>query len=214
MGYAIVNYLLHPAPPGMWHLSMQRGDGQAAIYWARKMIDNNNPALYKDSKNLDDSLLPVDYGMSSSSMIYLSRAYELSGEYDLALKRYQLTPQGNALDIARVLYKMERLSESFEAYCDYCKREIEKREGLNGVKALKEEYLYDRIMCHNILGDNSRKFRPFATFHDFYAFMNDEYVKHGRPSQYAQVMELFRRVNSNADGFMADAERFLSDHHE
>jgi len=44
--------------------------------------------------------------------------------------------------------------------------------------------------------------------------MKKEYDKRGKPKEYTKVMELFRRVDSRADSFMADAERYISDRNE
>lgn len=200
-----------------WYRSMQRGDGQAAIYWARRTIYFDNPTLHETWKSTSYPSLPEDYGMTHDSGMYLTLAYELYGEYDLALKRYQMSdlPRENTPHIPRVLYKMGRYSGSFEEYCEFYKEQAETYDDLERYrKDMREESLYNGIMCHRIFGDNSRKFRPFATFHDFYEFMEKECEKQGGPGQYAKVMELFRRVDSQADSLMADAERFLSDRHE
>jgi len=177
---------------------MQRGDGRAAIFWARRIIDLKNPTLHETWKNASYVSLPEDYGMMDhDSGFRLSLAYELSGEYDLALKRYKMSgenPQRYTmpgfgdfpLHIARVLYKMGRHSESFEQYSYYCKTIIEKNDQPRDSRRF--ENLYDRIMCHDLCGDKSRKFRPFATFHDFYDFMKKEYQTPGSPTKFTKVM--------------------------
>ena len=193
-----------------WYYSMQRGDGKNAIYWARKAIYHENLTQLKAYNNVGDFLLPEDYGMTAHRTGgNLPLAFELNGEYNLALKRYQMSDlsRENLHNIARVLYRMGRYSESFEKYCEFCKEKAETAEP-NDFYA--QNHLYREIMCHSIVED-SRKFRPYATFHDFCAFMKKEYEKCGRPMEYAKVMELFRRVDSKADSFMYDAERFISD---
>jgi len=195
-----------------WYRSMQRGDGQAAIYWARRIIDLKNPALHETWKNANYSSLPEDYGMTDHNYGFrLSLAYELHGEYDMALRRYKMSGENpqrytmpgfgyHPLHIARVLYKMGRHTESFERYWEYCKNETERRDVPNDSRRL--EKLYDRIMCHDIIYD-SRKFRPFATFHDFYEFMKTEYEKSGKRYEKAKVMEFIHRADSYTEANLA-----------
>ena len=208
-----------------WHESMRNGDGQAAIYWAQKnIIYQENRMQYSAWKNANYKSLPEDYGMTDQyndsvpaiapdrdAGFRLSLAYELSGEYDLALKRYKMSEENpqrytmpgfgdHPLHIARVLYKMGRHSESFEQYGKYCKNEMERRDMPKDYRRF--EIFYDGIMCHDMI-DDSRKFRPFATFHDFYEFMEKECERQGGPGQYAKVMELFRDIDSSAESHMA-----------
>ena len=89
-----------------------------------------------------------------------------------------------------------RYRESYEKYCECYKKHVD-------VVIRREESLYDEIMCHSIIED-SRKFRPFATFHDFYAFMNKENERLGKPEEYAKVMELLYKVDYKADQYMYD----------
>jgi len=126
-------------------------------------------------------------------------ALELNGEYDLALKRYKMSGLSgeNPRHTARVLCKMGRHSESFEQYGKYCKTEMERRDMPNDYRRF--EILYDRIMCHDIITD-SRKFRPFATFHDFYEFMETENKK---VHKYGEVMGILRDIDSSVEGHMA-----------
>jgi len=94
----------------------------------------------------------------------LCYACELNGEHDLALERYQTfdpRKKESSHHIARVHYKMGRLSESFEQYCAYYVEEAEKYDQLKGYPRKRtEENLYNEIMCHRIIED-SRKFRIF-----------------------------------------------------
>ncbi|MCL2119421.1 MAG: tetratricopeptide repeat protein [Planctomycetaceae bacterium] len=176
--------------------AMKSGDGKSAVYYATKCFHKKE----KYHKQLKEK-----YGYSSSNIewyLNLSYAYELNGEYDVALERYHtIVQQGQESDhnIARVLYRMGRYSESFEMYCECCKEKAETAEP-NDFYA--QNHLYREIMCHNIVED-SRKFRPYPTFHDFYVFMKAEYEKRGKPQKYVKVMELFRRVDSYTESFMA-----------
>ena len=196
--YFIVGYFAY-RPYQKYRTAMKEGDGKNAVYYATKIFHQSERDFNKRKEKYGFS----DKNRYNECYLDLCYAYELNSEYDLALKRYQLTPQGNALDIARVLYKVGRLSESFEKYCEFYKEQAETYDDLKSYrKTTTEEYLYDRIMCHDIIED-SRKFRPFATFHDFYAFMKKECEKQGGPGQYAKVMELFRDIDSSAESHMA-----------
>ena len=192
-----------------YQAAMKSGDGKSAVYYATKLFRQQEKSYNQRVEK---------YGHACSTRYnncyhYLSCAYELNGGYDIALERYQTMVQQNleyGPDIARVHYRMGRHSESFKLYCEFYKKQAET---VKTNDYHEQEHLYNEIMCHYIISD-SRKFRPFATFHDFYAFMKKEHEISGGQGKYSKVMELFRRVDSKADSLMADAERFLSDRHE
>jgi hypothetical protein len=210
--YFIVGYFAY-RPYQKYLTAMKEGDGESAVYYATKLFRLKEKSYNQHMEK---------YGHASSARYEecyrnLSYAYELNGEYDIALERCHTIVQQNLKsgpDIARVLYRMGRHSESFEKYCEFYKEQAETYDDLEGYrKDGRKNSLYNDIMCHDIIYD-SRKFRPFATFHDFYEFMKTEGKKSGKQYEYAKVMEFIRQTDSKADDFMADVERVLSDRSE
>ncbi|MDR2440294.1 MAG: hypothetical protein LBE12_13120 [Planctomycetaceae bacterium] len=188
-----------PAAHHKWCDSMAQGNSSQAIYWAKRVIyyDNRYPDSSYTTKLSDGRRVPYSRGE-----VCLSRAFEMQGDFEKALERYQtIAPEriGSGLDIARVLFKLGDQSKSFEKYCDYYQEVAETFDHLEDYQQKRLiERLYNAILCYSIITD-SRKFRPFTTFHDFYQFMKKEYEQKGSPEEYKKVMKLFSQVDDKAD---------------
>ena len=192
---------------------MCRGDGKNSIYWANRAIYYENYGSYTPIDLLIVTLEGMVYHKKHSChkpsidnlhryYLYLSWAYEMNGETRKALERYQSNDpltRGSDLDIARTLHKTGYPSKAFEKYCEYYQEVAERC--VCGLKDETAQDIYAEIQCHHIIND-SRYFRPFWTFRDFYEFMNKEYEKRGKPEEYVSVMLLFYRVDSQADQFV------------
>jgi hypothetical protein len=188
-----------PAAEQKWYDSMEQGDSSQAIYWAKRVIyyDNKYPDSNYTTKLSNGRSVPYSRGE-----ICLSQAFEMQGDFEKALERYQtIAPERkeSGLDIARVLFKLGDQSKSFKKYCDYYREDAETFDHLESYQQKRFiENLYRAIMGYFIISD-SKKFRPFTTFHDFYQFMKKEYEQKGSPEEYKKVMKLFSQVDDKAD---------------
>lgn len=154
-----------------WYEAMKKGDGRQAILWAKRAEAYSRTTLrdiiYKD----------------------LGNAYELDGQYDVAILYYQLgsfeslekTLKTRAWP--RIYFKQGKKEEAFKAYLDVTldfKTDSPHRENLYRKFIVEPEYTY--------------KLSPFKDYDDYLSFMEEEYQKLGSPVEYQNIMERIRQL--------------------
>jgi hypothetical protein len=174
---------------------MKNEDYEDAVYWAkRNMYYHYKHQIKLCRESPEQIFVPIDD---------LGRAYEGKGDWETALELYRY---GHSRPIrreikdnaraARVLYQLNRKTEAFEEYCRSFKYKAQKYPSLD--KKEKNQVLQQ---VHNHVTINPNYYTkdhcsPFPSYQNFLDFMEEEYTKLGEPQPYAEVMELFRAVNS------------------
>jgi hypothetical protein len=154
-----------------FHRAMNRCDGKAAVYFARKLVDHYTNREGK-----------ISYNFVLTQLIW---AYELNNEHEKAVEICLLYPDNeyNTTELARNYYKQKKYTESFQAYCNLA---LEPRFfGKTGNIVLR-----DNIMC-KYLGKNQKRICPFENYHQFKMFINNEYQKLGCPKKYTLSIEKY-----------------------
>jgi hypothetical protein len=152
--------------------AMDRSDGKAAVYFARKLVDH-----YTDREG------KISYNFVLTQLIW---AYELNNEYEKAVETcllYTDNKKHNTKELARIYYKQKKYTKSFQTYC-YLALEP-KFQGKNGHLVLRDD-----IMC-KYWGKNQKRICPFENYDQFKMFVNSEYQKLGRPKKYTLSVERY-----------------------
>ena len=191
-------------------LASKEGNSKAAIYWAQKKLAYGilEKGAYSEriGRIADDKILNYHLGRESRS---LAEAYRLDGQEEMALLWYAIEERAGEKDFVTYeisisplalhlrngyrFFEQQKLREAFEYFCKYGKLCLEK---------------YADELAHNTGNDRNgtlKKIRgPIITcvprllskYTEFLVFMEEEYVKLGHPTEYAEVMELFRTIYS------------------
>jgi len=156
-----------------WYIAMKSGNSNAAIYWAKRAEVYGVSALRDHAYH------------------QLALAYELDGQYDIAICYYKLSyheygeiGKWHFSPYPRIFYLQGKKQEAFEAYC-----ETVSWHDLTGNR--QRELFYEFVT-----GGPYFSGHPFKDYKEFLVFMEEEYVKLGHPTEYAEVMELFRTIYS------------------
>ena len=191
-----------------YHVAMTDGDGQAAIYWAKKNYAYKilgKPGPFHDTE------------------LWIAQAYELDGQFEMALLWYAISEKAGEKDgfasgisfarsqstlQGRLHFKLGNRKEAFESYIasgmwtleNFASvRELEQNADRPGTGAYFERRrrlagLRDAITMSQTY--HAMRLTPFLDYKDFVVFMEEEYEKLGHPAEHAEVMELFRTIYS------------------
>jgi tetratricopeptide (TPR) repeat protein len=197
------------AASGNFYDAMRAGNGKKAVYWARRVIYNENKPYYG---NWTDQILrrnPIKPYYHFGGEFKLIAAYEMNGELEKALTLFQdLVQRGRATEEnflhARLLFKLGRKAESYDMYCHL-------------LQEYADDPKYDEWFteCYSLLfglfpfsfleNDDCElrsRYCSFADIHVFYLFMNEEYEKQNRPEKYAKVMAFLQKVDQRREEIM------------
>jgi hypothetical protein len=197
-----------------YYEALENGNGDAAIYWATRVLYYQYKPYYASFSDRMTGKNPIMRHYNSDGERFLILAYELSGQFDVALERsksldlYKVFP---SFDHARLLYKLGGRKKSFESYCNACQRLIDDYESKDEVlplETVKKDIFFAVVGLNCIQG--SRSFCGFADFHEFYLFMNEEYEKQNRPEKYAKVMEHLQDIDRQREEIMKKNDRPMS----
>jgi tetratricopeptide (TPR) repeat protein len=157
-----------------WRIAMESGDGENAIYWAKRA------QVYGVEKFRDE--------------VYhqLALAYELNGQYDIALCYYKLAyyeygefARWRFSPFPRIFYAQGKRQEAFEAYCEMMSwRDLTGRH-------------QRRLFYESVSGTLYFSGHPFKDYREFLAFMEEEYEKLGHPEEYREMMVLFQTIGTD-----------------
>ena len=188
-----------------WSQAMSEGDGQAAIFWAKRGY-----AIAKRQRS--DGLL-------HHFERYIALAYELDGQFDEALlwmtrhsnhTAFFYSAEGNFYR-GRLLFKQDKREEAFKAYCrgatmwsEHFAQDLAYKGYLvntGGWYTRNNALQKLRFLVTMAAEVSSAELRltAFWDYEDFLFFMEEKYEKHACSEEYAEAMKLFRAVVSEFD---------------
>ena len=167
-----------------YYFALKSGNAKEAIHWAKRGYAYE--ILGKG-------------GQIRNSERFIAQAYELDGQYEMAINWYKIAGKGG-FPAPRLYYKMGRLQESFEAYCRYAEAYAERHAEDLASKAWNVRNLaLGRLRMAIIMESVEMRLTAFVDYADFVAFMEAEYEKAGEPEKYKEAMELYRSVETEID---------------
>ncbi|MBQ9874733.1 MAG: hypothetical protein IJM30_09735 [Thermoguttaceae bacterium] len=210
---ALINAALHSAYSrfvGKCHSALQAGDSEEALRLAK--------IGYGRFKRTREPSRPFvcDYAL------HLPRALELAGDFDSAIKYYELLEEryrGRTTTTfrARIAYKKGEREEAFRDYCSYFQDYPSSNRGVVYSDAKqKDQYLRQRVIVRRLITGEEypdvKRLSPFTEFSDFASFMEEEFEKLGRPKEFEEPMFEIREIDAIQDKFdeqeRADWERW------